>query len=184
MVKLIGLTGSMGVGKSTAVSVLKEQFGTGNIVLVKFAGVLYELQETIYERLSPVYKRPPDFVKDRKLLQFLGTEFGRGLDENLWIKLWKAEAESYLSKDFIVVSDDVRFDNEAEIIKNMGGVVIKITSDKIDSRNVAKDGIKNHASEAGVDKKYIDYHIKNDNTLEMYRKELKNLFVTLTEVTE
>lgn len=59
----------------------------------------------------------------RHLLQTLGTEWGRELVcSDLWIKCWAAQAIT----ESAVVSDDVRFRNEAFAIKMMGGEVWKV----------------------------------------------------------
>lgn len=177
--RLIAFTGSMGTGKSTAVHLLEDTLREG-VVLVKFASHLYEIQEYIYDKISPVYKRPPDFIKDRKLLQFIGTEFGRGLDQDLWVKLWKHEVDYLLDNTpLTVVCDDCRFDNEAEIVKSLGGIVIKITSNKSNDRIDTKAGIVAHASEAGISDKYVDYLIENNDTLESYKEKLCTLYSKL-----
>jgi dephospho-CoA kinase len=83
--KLIAFTGQMGSGKSTAVSTLRE-FADNPVHNIKFAQTLYDIQNYIYERIESVYKRPEDFIKDRKLLQWIGTEWGRGtISESLWV---------------------------------------------------------------------------------------------------
>lgn len=178
MINYIGLAAGMGCGKSTAIELLKEEYGS-LVKLVKFAGILYEIQDFIYDKISPVYSKPKDFIKDRKLLQMLGTDWGRGIDDSLWVKLWKAAAEKEVAhggRSTIVISDDTRFDNEAEMIKSMGGVIVQITSERAGQRIDTSAGIKNHASEAGISKNLIDYTIRNDHTIESFRLELRNLF--------
>lgn len=58
-----------------------------------------------------------------------------------------------------MVITDCRFDNEAEFVKNEGGVIIEIT------RDIDKVGISGHESEAGVSPNYIDFNIYNASTL-------------------
>jgi hypothetical protein len=187
MIKIVTFTGRMGVGKSTAIQILDEIPNTA-LYNVKFAEPLYRMQEEIYNIISSVYKRPADFVKDRKLLQWLGTEWGRGtISESLWIDIWKSEVkdlvmdEGSLDKYFtvgggesntIITCDDVRFDNEAEAVKSLGGIIIQLTSNKTDQRINTTNGISGHASEKGVDKKYIDYTIENNGTMEELRDKL------------
>jgi hypothetical protein len=168
---IIGLTGGMGVGKSTAYQIIKDHFR--DVELIKFAGPLYDMQEMIYRRIAAVHKRPETFVKDRKLLQWLGTNWGRDtISETLWVDLWKAEAEQLQRYGIHVVCDDVRFDNEADAIHAMGGIVIKITADTATSRITTANGIANHASEAGLSANKIDFSIANNGTLAQYEKDL------------
>lgn len=172
---IIGFNGKMGVGKSTALEILKELYP--NVTLVKFAGPLYEMQEFIYNRISSAYKRPDNFIKDRKLLQWLGTEFGRNtISETLWVDIWKSDAQALSRDGRIVVCDDVRFDNEAEAILGLNGYVINISSDKTDDRIDTRSGLTNHASEAGIRDNLIHFKVKNNGTLEEYRAELCRLF--------
>lgn len=95
--KIIAFSGGYGSGKSTAATTLDETFLNQPIFLVKFAQPLYNIQEYMYSTIARVHSRPADFVKDRKLLQWIGTEWGRGVDENLWVNVWKDAVEHILS---------------------------------------------------------------------------------------
>lgn len=171
---IIAFTGSLGVGKSTAIDELLKK---DSVELIKFAGVLYDTQEFFYKQIESVYKRPKDFVKNRVFLQFLGSEIGRSIDVDLWVKVWKAKAEA--SQASIVVCDDCRFDNEAEAIKSMGGIIIQIKSNKNIERITTANGIANHASEAGIDQKFVDFTIENNGTLEDYKAKLQSLYAKI-----
>lgn len=175
--RLIGFNGGMGVGKSTAIASLESVLGH-EPALEKFAHTLYLFQELLYREIEAagVYKRPPDFIKDRKLLQWLGTEWGRGLDQDLWVKIWKARVQRRLDDGQFVVCDDVRFDNEASLIKSMGGKVIKITRPDALAHAQGGVGIQNHASEAGVNPDYLDGAVVNDGSLEQYKQRLADLY--------
>lgn len=172
---IIGFTGKMGVGKSTAVKELGDKFK-----LIKFAQPLYDIQEYAYRRIEGAYKRPENFIKDRTLLQWLGTEWGRNtLSQNLWIDVWKTDAEIALFKGNYVVVDDVRFDNEAQAIRELGGKIIQITSDRTEERIDTKAGISGHPSESGVTPNLVDITVKNDLSLTHYLKELEAVFNSL-----
>lgn len=176
---IIGLTGGMGVGKSTAVKTL-EALSNKPVKLIKFAQPLYDAQEFLYNRISGVYSRPDTFIKDRKLLQWLGTEWGREtISPSVWVDVWKLDTEIAVLKGYTVVCDDVRFDNEAEVIKLLGGHIVLITSNKSFERITATDGAKKHASEAGVSKNLIDRYIANDANYESYVEQLEAVFKSL-----
>lgn len=173
--RLIGFTGGMGSGKSTAIEVLR-QTSSASIKLCKFAQPLYDIQEYTYERISSVYQRPENFIKDRKLLQWVGTEWGRNtLDENIWTDLWKKEVNAALEDRCLVVCDDVRYNNEAELVHDLGGVIINVASSRVEERDVVK-GIEGHPSENGVPRNIIDYEIRNNGTLEEYKASLCKLY--------
>lgn len=178
---LIGFHGSMGCGKSTAIKMLEqallERGDNTKVTLVKFAGPLYEIQEFIYNRIAKVHTRPSTFIKDRKLLQWIGTDWGRNtISENVWVELWKADVNEALARGELVVCDDVRFDNEAEIFKQMGGVLIKISRDNAKSHAEGGVGIVNHASEAGIAPKFLDFVVENNADLESYKGSLARMY--------
>jgi energy-coupling factor transporter ATP-binding protein EcfA2 len=175
---IIAFSGTMGSGKSTAVEALKFLTkDTHKVHLVKFAQPLYDMQEMIYRRIASVHTRPEDFVKDRKLLQWLGSDWGRDtIQKDLWVSLWKAEAAAKAAEGYLVVCDDLRFDNEAQAVQDLGGVMVKINAKSIQDRSVVTNGIANHSSEQGVDLKYFHYSIDNNGTKSEYQDNLKYLF--------
>ena len=102
----------------------------------------------------------------RKYLQEEGTERGRMVyGENLWtdtakawIKLWN---EEWGITDFIV--PDVRFINEVNFIKEMGGVVFRIDAPNRSANSPLTPEQRLHKSETELDDYTgFDYVIKND----------------------
>jgi ABC-type dipeptide/oligopeptide/nickel transport system ATPase component len=182
MSKIVGLCGKAGCGKSTAVSLLHAGIPSMN---VKFAQTLYDIQDYIYAMISSVYMPPEDFVKDRKLLQYLGTDWGRSIDASLWIKLWKASVNQQgggLGK--LITCDDVRFNNEAGTILDMGGVIIEIVRPDSDQAAEGGLGIKNHPSELGIDSGLISARVENIGSKEELRNDLIDVLVNLKVIGE
>lgn len=175
----------MGVGKSTAIELMRELINDRDtVVLVKFAQPLYDIQEEIYHRIQPVYTRPESFIKDRTLLQWLGTDWGRKhISETLWVDLWLAKVNQHErvyndlnGKDtLVIVCDDVRFDNEAETLRGRGGHVVKIVSNQNANRIQLINAT--HASEAGLAANLVDHTIVNDGTLEQYKDQLRQMLI-------
>jgi hypothetical protein len=121
-------------------------------------------------------------------VQWLGTEVGRTIaGEDVWVNLmvnaWNAldreityyrdEAQTPPRGQLMVVPD-VRLDNEARAINNLGGIVIRVV------RQDAKP-VEAHASELGVSNAYVhcmvenfgsipDYLARAESTLEEVRK--------------
>ena len=92
----------------------------------------------------------------RLMLQLWGTEVCRkGFHDDIWI----ASVENKLrrSKDNIVISD-VRFPNEAEAIKDRGGIIIRIDRPGVEPVNA-------HPSEIALDNWDFDYKIANVSDL-------------------
>jgi hypothetical protein len=167
---IIGLTGKARSGKDTAAAYLAENsfehywfskpmkdacraiFGWDD-------GHLYgDLKEAVDTRFG---------CSPRQALQTLGTEWGREcIGENLWVDIAK---DRMIKADNIVISD-VRFDNEARVIREMGGVIVNI------SRNDAHS-VNAHSSEQGIDNNLINMHIANNGTIEHLHKEIEYIFL-------
>lgn len=140
---LVGFMGTKGSGKSAASSYLVNKY---NYVEKSFAEPLKKAcQELFLLNDDQVFgtqlqKETPDPRWDnctpRQILQYVGTDLLRdqlnklvpSLDKNIFIyrfKLWY-DAEIQANKNLCVVISDVRFQNEIEIIRSMGGIVIKL----------------------------------------------------------
>ena len=82
----------------------------------------YYIQNT---KTEEVYAKPAS-DKMRMILQWWGTEFRRSQDPDYWVKYVHCKIHHLrsLNSNNIVVSD-VRFPNEANLIKNLGGMIWK-----------------------------------------------------------
>lgn len=102
-------------------------------------------------------------ITARQLLQRLGTEFGRQqIADDIWIRCWKARVEQHDR----VVTDDVRFLNEAEAVKAAGGQMWMI-------RRPGALHDWQHASEGALDQwDRFDVVIDNDGSLEQFRRQI------------
>lgn len=90
----------------------------------------------------------------RRLLQVFGTEVGRNLfGEDFWVKQALDGAYPY------TVFSDVRFKNEADAIREAGGIVIRIQRDGVFPVN-------GHSSETDLDDYDFDYVIENNDDVE------------------
>ena len=128
MVKLVvGLTGPIGSGKDTLALGLVEKLGA---VRIKFADPLYKmataLDSAIHPDMAHADKDGPLWGMEglptrRRVMETLGTEWGRALHTSLWIDAAK-QAIGQANTDLVVVSD-VRFPDEAEYIRSVGVLV-------------------------------------------------------------
>lgn len=155
-VTLIGLTGLAGTGKDSAAAYLCEQYG---FVQASFADPIRSMAHVfleeagldhawLFERSRKELDIPGLGVSARALMQTLGTEVGRALSPNLWIKHLALRlglddnAGSAPVHDRIVVSD-VRFVNEAAWLRARRGCLVRL------HRNSAP-AVRLHASEQQV----------------------------------
>jgi len=145
-------------GKDTSVNYLISKYGGEKI---SFSKPLYD----ILHYAQKVCNFPIE--KDRKFLQWIGTDWAREKDNNIWINLAIKSIENI---DGNVYCSDVRFINEFKALKENGFIVIKI------ERNLTftNKSSTNHISENDLDKienSEWDYVIKNNGTLkELYRQ--------------
>jgi hypothetical protein len=82
-------------------------------------------------------------------MQLLGTEYGREMvHPDIWLILARRKIEAFMQYRSVVVSD-VRFDNEAEMIRGMGGQIIHLVRPGISAvaAHVSESGVARHASD-------------------------------------
>lgn len=76
-------------------------------------------------RELPINQVVPDFwhptLSGRQMLEQIGTDVFRSVDDEIWIKLAKRRINEYNARGIGVVISDVRFRNEADMIRNAGG---------------------------------------------------------------
>jgi len=100
----------------------------------------------------------------RALLQRLGTEGGRRhLGENVWVDTLLRTP----SAGRIVVSD-VRFPNEADAIRERGGIVVRLTRPGVSALN-------DHPSEHALDDYEFDYRVVNESVENLEREAVRIL---------
>lgn len=92
----------------------------------------------------------------RRLLQVMGTEVGRKLiHEDVWV--WRLFNQ--IDTDERIVIPDVRFPNEARMIKERGGEVWRINRHN-------HSAVNDHISERAMDNYMFDRVVYNDGTLD------------------
>jgi hypothetical protein len=177
---IIGLTGRKGSGKSEVARLLYER----GWLVYPFAYPLKEMLATLLstrgveddkiERmlrgdLKEVAHPALNNRTPRHAMQTLGTEWGRELVHgDLWINAWI----DLVRKCDLVVADDVRFVNEAQLIRSMGGQVWRITRDTGD--DVVSD---QHVSETPLPDALVNTTIQNSRTLKHLRDMVELLAV-------
>lgn len=103
----------------------------------------------------------------RQIYQLLGTEVGRSIDTNVWVKNAQMFIDNSCGRSVVIT--DVRFSNEALWIREQGGVVVYIERDQ---PTIEEFG---HSSENGLVDDDIDVYIDNDGTIEDLHNSLSDL---------
>jgi hypothetical protein len=180
---LIGLTGKKRSGKDTVYQIINSISSNDPNMIVKRIAFADKVKEaaSIILNISPAYL---ELHKDnsnlviklergdlwldlslRNIIQRIGTEVGRDLfGKNFWI-------DQVLPLDFdhsnqLVIVTDVRFENEAQRVIDLGGVIWEVQRPD----NNYKD---DHSSETGISKGYINHIIINRNSLQNLEREIR-----------
>jgi hypothetical protein len=170
---IIGLTGKKGSGKDTVGSHLVNEYGferAGFADLLKQAvAALFDVTVEQADQWKNEYVDVA--VEDRyfgtgvathsqqswrEMLQRFGTEMGREtFGPNFWVdQFWLKHGH----EESLVITD-VRFDNEAESIIKRDGFIFEIIRSNMDD-------VDTHASEAGINSKYITTTIRNQSSFD------------------
>lgn len=177
---LIGLTGFARSGKSTAASHLASEhsFETYAFMTPLKEGIAAMFNLSIEDIEGPGKEQPIGWLgrSPRQLMQLLGTEWGRDMiSASIWLDLAEQNlgnlAELYPEAPGFVISD-VRFENEADFVRQRGGLIIHL------KRADAPD-VNPHASELGVAIQPSDLLINNDFDLASLFEELDRIVAVL-----
>ena len=136
MIKLVALTGAAGSGKSTVAKYLSEgrhsHYGSNvPFVRTKFSGtlkkMLMQIPNVTIDMIEGELKEEPQELfggkTPREVMQTLGTEWGR---DSVYSKIWLDSWERSICDLTYVVVEDLRYLNEAELVKNRGGEIWRI----------------------------------------------------------
>ena len=163
---LIGLSGYAGTGKDTVRAMLQDLGYTGFAFADPIRGMLRELLTSsgIDDRFIDErdFKEVPIFelgVSYRQMAQTLGTEWGRHLAPDFWLRI----AKSYMDEQIDLGGthfciSDVRFANEAQWVRDQGGVIWRV------SRPQAVP-VRAHVSEAELFHFSADTEIHNNGSV-------------------
>ena len=160
--RLIALCGLKGSGKSSAASVLAEALPAAR---VRFAGPLKDMLRTLGlndEEIEGSLKEEPSpklcGQTPRHAMVTLGTEWGRQMiGEDIWVEAWKRAVRPHLERGVDILTEDLRFPNEYEAVRSLGGIVVRVTRPGL----VPGD----HESEQHALKFAADVEIVNDGDL-------------------
>ncbi len=193
---LIGILGRMGSGKGTVADELVEVYGFRQD---SFAATLKDITSQIFgwdrEMLSGTSTESREFREQvdewwseklgipnftpRLALQLIGTDvFRNNFHKNIWVL---SAMRRYQDGENVVISD-CRFPNEVEIIRELGGRIIRVergetpfwwevakkaaAGDEEAIAEMAKPHINVHASEWAWANEKADELIRNDGTLQ------------------
>ena len=171
---IIGITGKKFNGKDTLGKYLSK-YGYKRLAFADplkdvLRDVFHFNDEQLYgedkEKIDPYWK-----VSPRTIMQFVGTDLFRhqmkkilpDVGNNIWIEVIKRQILEIwkTNPDQKIVLTDLRFPNEIALIKEFGGIIIRV------KRNIDKndnDFVVVHESETYIDTLNVDYDFDNNGT--------------------
>ncbi len=154
------------VGKSEAVRYLVSKYGGKDLSMGK----------TIYDILGYSQSKCGfPLGKDREFLQMVG-EWGRKKDPDVWINIVNKEISNRSSLKENLYISDLRYPNEAIILKNRGFYLVNIIRDPIPEDSNFEGGSRSHSSEMSLEKyNNWDFVIYNNKSLLEFYQQLENI---------
>lgn len=168
---LIGIAGKAGSGKDTVGNYLGSKH---HFVRTAFAGPLKQMLCSIgineparedKEKIMPEWG-----FSYRQAAQLLGTEWGRALNPDIWLNIMERRITANIKFGAATVVTDVRFENEADLIRSRGGHIVHLLG-----RSYKTDNAE-HKSETGVIfNAASDILLVNNGTLEQLFKAVDSI---------
>jgi len=187
MIKLIGISGKARAGKDTVCDMMIKEldnslrYAMADPIKASLFGMLGITTMTEQTNLMQAKEEPIPWLghSPRALLQEIGGGLRESLSRDIWIRFLERFCEEfvameslYINKDdhppIYVIVPDIRYNNEAEYIKENDGIIIRVN-------NPTCPAVRKHSSEAGVSIRYVDHIIDNDGTLEELEEKVKQL---------
>ena len=163
---LIGLAGRKHSGKDTVHQAIKALHPTLKVARVAFGDPLkQEVASTLGITVADIENEKPRF---RLILQWWGTEWRRHSNPSYWIDIAREHIIKALANNDITVVTDVRFINEANLIRSLGGRVIQV----LRHRTTHTD---QHPSETNLDSYHFDDFVHNYGDINNLQREVANI---------
>jgi hypothetical protein len=182
---IFGMVGFIGSGKGTVSDIFAREYHYRKFA---FADSLKDAVASIFlwprgllegdsetsrnfrEQVDPWWSKKFGYeVTPRLILQKFGTEACRNnISDNIWITALEKRIQGYQD----VVVTDVRFPNEIDFIRSVGGKIIWV---KRGSLPTEEELSKMHISETAWFNQEVDHVIHNEGTINDLRENVKNV---------
>lgn len=109
------------------------------------------------------------YTEIRELMQRYGTEAGRKVHgDECWTSIIEKVIEENPVKNYVIT--DMRFDNELQVVRRLGGLLVQIQREGVTSVN-------GHISDKILPEYMFDALIKNNGTLEDLERKVNQLVI-------
>ena len=112
-------------------------------------------------------------ISPRQMFQLVGETMRNKVSKDFFLMSMKQRIENSKA-DYIIITD-VRFNNEAELVRSLGGIIIKIVRDNKTTQH------SNHESEQGIDSSLVSSFISNNSTIEEFENNVEIVFSSLID---
>jgi len=180
-IRLIGLIGKAGSGKDTFAKELGWESVAYADALKRFCiDYLGCTHDDIYTQEGKMRDNPEWGMTNREILQRVGTEAMRcGFHKDVWVKILKRRVQKLLDEGKKVVVTDCRFENECQMVEDLGGILIEITRDEEQGNLTASE--KQHPSEQSIDRRFVTFTVENNGTIEEMMLDFAKKFAEFSE---
>jgi hypothetical protein len=187
---LVGIKGNIGSGKTESSKILNILFPFVEYAMAdplkKIGDILGFTKEELYGTQDQKLEKNKHWnISSREFLQVFGTDVCREFlpkkipqMDNIWIHCFEIFCSQ--NRDTNIIVSDVRFVNEAESIRNLGGIIIEIQRPDNESdewENVSVNDYKEHISESESAFITPDFILQNDSDIENLTRELTKIII-------
>ena len=166
---LIAISGKMGAGKDIFADFLVKNHQFTRVAfadhLKDTAAFMTAIPRAIFD--DPVKKNEVWYeetgVTPRQVLEWMGTELGRRIDPNLWVRRAMEKIGDHRAQRYVVT--DMRFPNEYEAVREAGGFLVRVRRAWSDFAPTQST----HVSNTALDNYTFDQVVNNDYDLDMLR---------------
>ena len=167
-IKAIVISGHAGNGKDTVAKMLEETLKADGykVLVTHYADLLKYICKSYFD-----WNGEKDET-GRTLLQFVGTDMIRNIDQNYWVDF--VVDMMYFFQDCwdYVIIPDTRFPNEVERLKERGVDTVHLRVERTNFISPLTKEQQAHPSETALDNTEPDYLIENSGGLEELKSKL------------
>jgi hypothetical protein len=175
MTKLLGITGLAQAGKDTFADICVKlgytRLAFADAVKTTTAFVANEPTHLYFANVTKEEHTDALGMTRRRAMQNVGNGMREIIGPRVWVNRTFREWESNGRQPTVI--SDIRYDNEAEEVRNHGGFNVRI----IRSGSGLEGEAAKHISEAGVRNHLIDFEIFNNGSISELQAEVKKILL-------
>lgn len=169
--RIVGLSGYARTGKDTVADILVEDFGYRRITFAdRLKNFIAAVFPEVAARVDAVgWEEAKEQIEVRRALQAVGQAAKEHIHPDVWIISALGDMSIYEGERLVIT--DVRFFNEADVVTDRNGMMVRICRDGVGPAN-------DDASEISMDR-YDRYFavIPNDGSIEDLRSKIRESLI-------